>query len=136
MASEGGLAAGELLEILVFDLGAVACGIDGELVSRMLRLEAAQAAGMRLRWLHPVLPDGDGGPGGRQLRVVTLKAGAEGAGLVIEQPRDLLKVPLAAIRPLPAWFERTPGLEPFWGALPLAGQVVLLLDPHKLPQLA
>ena len=46
------------LEVLLFTVGGVYCGIDGELVSRMLMCAEAEKAQVKMRWFHQVLSFG------------------------------------------------------------------------------
>lgn len=124
--------AGESLEILVFAMGGVYCGIAGELVSRMTRFTAAGQPGMTLRWLTQILSFGDREVVCQNPMVVTLKETGAETGLVIEQPLDLIKVPLKTICPLPPVFSQTGGGRVFWGGLVMGEKVVLLIDPDKL----
>lgn len=127
---------GEFLEILVFDSGGVWCGIDGELVSRMARFNEAGQEELTLGWLQHLLSFGGREVTFRNPMVVRFKESGATLGLVIDQPRELLRVALEEISPLPSCFTLVDDLGVFWGALVWAGKVVLLLDPHKLLAMA
>jgi hypothetical protein len=120
------------LDILVFTVGGVHCGIDGELIGRMLLPEEAEYGKVAVRWFHQALTFGDREVVYQNPRVITFNRAGAAAGLVIDQPRDLIRVPVGSIRPLPAFFALTPGLRPLWGAFVLEEQVVLLVEPQRL----
>ena len=122
----------ESLEILVFALGNVHCGIDGGLVGRMLRLDAAEDEGLALHWFHLLLPFGDREVKYRRPLAITLQGTGGEIGLVIDQPYDLRKLSVKAIRPLPPFFARITGVQPFWGATVFGEMVILLVDPYRL----
>lgn len=122
------------LDILVFTVGGVHCGIDGELIGRMLLIEEAEYGKVAVRWFHQALSFGDREVVYQSPRVITLNRAGAAAGLVIDQPRDLIKIPVRAICPLPAFFALAPGLRALWGGFVLDEKVVLLIDPQRLLQ--
>lgn len=128
----GGSVQSELtIEILVFTMGGVSCGIDGELIGRMVRLDEAERGGGAVYWLHDLLSFGDREVSYRNPLVIGLRGIAGEMGLVIEQPRDLVKVSLESICPLPGFFEMHRELRLFWGGIVLEGRIVLLIDPGR-----
>lgn len=122
------------LEILVFTVGGVHCGIDGELVGRIITLDEAEARKVKFRWFHQLLPFGGDEVDYLRPRVVILKEGGSETGLVIDQPRDIIEVRVGSIRPLPSLLGTGKGGRVFWGGLVLDEKVVLLVDPGRLPR--
>lgn len=134
MASEVGnqVATADTLDVLVFTVGEVYCGIDGELVDRMLVLAEVDEETMKVRWFHQGLSFGDRKVVYLDPKAVTLKGIGEECALVIDQPRDLVRVPIRQISPLPHLFGMRKGFQAFWGSFVLDDKVVLLLDPYRL----
>lgn len=120
------------LDILVFTVGEVHCGIDGELIGRMMLFDEAEQKKLNILWFHKTLAFGERKVVYRNPRVVTLKGFGDEIGLAIDQPRDFVKVPVKSICPLPSLVEMTRRLRAFWGAFVLDDEVVLLIDPDKL----
>jgi len=120
------------LDILVFTVSEVCCGIDGELIGRMMMLDEAEDEKVQVRWFHQALSFGEKEVVYRKPRVVTLNGSGEETGLVIDQPRDLINLPVRSISPLPSLLEMTKGLRAFWGSFVLGEKVVLLVDPYQL----
>lgn len=120
------------LDILVFTINGVDCGIDSELVGRMMMVDEAGQKELEIIWFHKALSFGESEVVYRSPRVVTLKGTGDGIGLVIDQPRDFVKVPVRSICPPPSLFTMITGLRAFWGGFVLDDVVVLLIDPFKL----
>ncbi|NTV15186.1 MAG: hypothetical protein HGA96_14845 [Desulfobulbaceae bacterium] len=118
------------LDILVFTIGEVYCGIDGELIGRMLTLAEADAAKVQVSWFHQGLSFGAREVAYLHPKVVTFRGDGEETGLVIDQPRDLLPVPIRMICPMPYLFGVTKGLRAFWGSFLLDEKIVLLVEPY------
>lgn len=119
------------IEILVFTLGGVCCGIDCEQIGRMVRLDEAERGGGAVYWLHKLLSFGDREVSYRNPLVIGLQGITGEKGLVIEHPRDLVKVSLESICPLPGFFEMRRELRVFWGGIVMDGKIVLLIDPGR-----
>lgn len=120
------------LDILVFNISDVHCGIDSEFVGRMLMFEEARDQQVNIRWFHQAFSFGDREVVYRNPRVVTLRGSGAERGLVIDQPRDIVRVAVGVICPLPFLFEMTKGLQAFWGSVVLDEKIVLLIDPNQL----
>jgi len=120
------------LDILLFTVDEVLCGMDGGLIGRMLLLDEAVDSKVQLRWFHQALSFGERPVFYQNPWVVTMKGVAEVSGLVIDQPLDLVKLSPRAICPMPAFFALTEGLRVYWGAFMFNERVVLLIDPYQL----
>lgn len=123
------------LDILVFTITNVYCGIDSELIGRMMMSDEAAQKELKILWFHKALSFGEREVVYRNPRVVTLKGDGDRIGLAIDQPRDFVKVPVKSICPPPSLIAMTNGLQAFWGAFVLDDKVVLLIDPYKLTRL-
>lgn len=134
MASEpaGSAPAYKNIELLVFKIQEVLFAIDGEHVDRLVTLEKAEEEGIQLEWFHRKFVFADAEVTYKHPKVIT-PAGHNGrVGIVIEQPQDYFTVPVNSICPLPALFEKSQGLKPFWGAHLFGDKIILLIDFFKL----
>lgn len=122
----------EFIDILVFIVHGVHCGIDSELIDRMMLVAEAEQKKLNILWLHQALYFGKSEVVYQNPRIVTLKGAGNDRCLAIDQPRDFVKVPAKAICPPPSLFAMITGLQAFWGSFILDNKVVLLIDPQKL----
>ncbi|MBU0676220.1 MAG: chemotaxis protein CheW [Proteobacteria bacterium] len=123
---------GDALDILVFSINDCLYGIDGTQVGRMVMLYEAEQEELPVRWFHQSLTFGHRDVDYRNPRVITLSGGDEPIGLIIDHPRDLVRVAIKSICPLPSIFAKLDALHVFWGGTVLDGKIVLLVDLFRL----
>ena len=120
----------ELVEVFLFKIEGVTFGVDGQQIGRITSLEDAR--GESLAWFHDLLPFQSEVGQYTGPRVIFADGDDLHTGLVIDNPLDIISVPIRDIHPMPVFLERMGQTGPFWGVVICNEGMVFLLDMFEL----
>ncbi len=121
------------IQVLTFCLLGVRMGVEASQLAGMI--DPADAVGRELELL-PIL---NGFPSIRKAetdfnpaKALLVKMGDCTTGVLIDQPDDIISIPIDSVRPLPLLLRMSMENGTIWGAALVDGEIILLLDIFKL----
>jgi len=129
-APQGGPCPSEI-QLLTFTLAGLKMAADTDQIAEMVDMDKANAMGLPVRTMHDIIRLRMPEAGYRSPRVLVLKNMSSGCGVVIDQPDEVITVPVGSIRPMPQLISRGAAAGPVWGAIVREDDVLLLVDLLK-----
>lgn len=123
------------IHLLIFHMMEVRMGVDVEQVSAMAQPERLADKGLPIFPFHEKVPfQRRGGPViYKSPMVLMLRKEGSSAGVLIDQPEEILSLPVRSIQPLPRLLAENLDPPVVWGAALVKEKVILLVDFHRLP---
>lgn len=120
------------IQFLTFNLMGTRIGMDMEQIDEMLQPEQAKSKELKVFRFHEKMPFRGGTVVYKSPRVLLLKEEKVTTGIIIDQPEDIIPVPIDCIQPLPPLLETCNNSGPFWGVTINNKDIILLVDFYKL----
>ncbi len=122
------------IRVLTFTTSGMKMAVDADQIVRLTGLEEAEGRGWKLSTLPDRLARRGGGP--LNLDTKVLMAGSESSpiALAIDRLDDILSLQIDDLQPLPRLITSCSASRAVWGAVVRNGEIILLVDLHKLPQ--
>lgn len=115
------------VEVLLFRVGGVRMGVEASQVERMFEADSVECVRFDEIVDFGGRPVEYGAP-----RALAIRDEGARPAVVVDEPEDFVRVPLAEIRPLPEAVRGRDRTRAFWGAFLRDGEVVLLVDFYKI----
>jgi hypothetical protein len=119
---DGESAAG--LDLALFQVGGVRFGVEAGQLASTAVLQGPAAVG--LRWFHEILGYGEGAVRYRNPVVLNLRSARP--GVIVDGLGELVRVPLAELRPFPPLAEAAARARGLWAVARRRDHLVLLVD--------
>ncbi len=120
------------LRIVLFEIAGVKMGVDADQVARMITPERAAEENIDIRLFHESISLGAGIVEYRSPYVLIAKEDHGKMGVMIDAPRDIVRVKAGDVRGLPLLFAATVSERIVWGAALIEGEIVMLVDLCRL----
>ncbi len=121
----------EIFTYLLFSVTGIRFGVDTQQVSAILERQEAEDVALPCIAADAALSIEQGVVAYHQPKVLLIRH-ADRFGLLVDSPEEIVDVTIDALRPLPELW-RTARIEtPIWGVLLYRGDIVLLIDSHKI----
>lgn len=122
---------------LIFRIMGIGMGVDTEQIYRMAESDHREGTGGTIFPFHEKVPfpAGTGPVIYRSPMVLWIRKEGTPAGVLIDQPEEILSVPVKSIRPLPPLLAANMTPPVVWGAALVREEILLLVDFYRLPGL-
>lgn len=125
----------EDIQILTFTVMGVNIGVDTEQVAEVMEVDAAERRGAAVQLFHEKVSFGAMPIEYRSPKAIMIEDENAPYAIVIDNPDDITSVNVRSIQPLPPLIAMNSATRLFWGAIPGAEGIILLVDFSRTRQL-
>ena len=136
---ENGIAAIQDIHLLIFNIMGIRLGVDMEQVYQMKspeQVDEEEFQAADFHYFHEMVPFHQESVYYHTPRVLFLRHAECLTGVLIDQPEDIVRVPIDSIQPLPPSLGKGRKSEAIWGVALRDGDIVLLVDFDRTDRVA
>lgn len=129
---ENGVGSIQDIHLLVFSIMGIRMGVDMEQIYEMKDPGQVADGGFEIAYFHEMVPFYRETVSYKSPKILLFRNQEGRAGVIIDQPEDILPLSLDSIRPLPPLLETGCVSHVVWGAALQGEEIILLVDFLKL----
>jgi chemotaxis signal transduction protein len=122
------------IQVLIFNIMGIKMGVNMEQICGMREINQAEEKGLKIVKFHEKTPFRITPVIYRSPKLLLIQddGTSSGSGIIVDEPEDIVSIPINSIRPLPPLLELLCPSKAIWGAILRDEEIILLVDFFRL----